>query len=595
MAEPGKLSELELARETLRNLAAKKLPPTPDNYRALYCEIAGVPMGTSFPERELKLLHAALPRTSPEQTRFARQLEAAIAKGSWDGVGVAMTDLLAKSGGEQPQWPGLIRELMQQLETHHAGLTAAKKKEALERVLTGSANAELMLSRLQGLIRSWGQATTGGRGELTDPVAEEPSAPAVVAVPAQERKPVAPSAWQDGIGELRELMGQLLDNSLSIVLRDNPELANEAAEISKTVRAAQNAEALIGLSDRLKKLCYRALFVAEDQAELSTALLHLIQLIMENITELVVEDRWLAGQIKVVRDLVMQPLSLRRLDDVERRMKDVIVKQSALKKSLNEANDRLKLMLATFVDRLADFSETTSDYHSKIETCAEKISKAGDIAELTDVLDEVMRETRYVQVNAARSRDELSAMRSKVSETEQTVARLQIELSNASELVRIDALTGALNRKGLDEALEKEISRLNRQGGTLSLALLDVDNFKKLNDTLGHSAGDAALMHLSKVVKEAVRPQDMLARYGGEEFVVLLPNTPVDDAVAVMTRVQRELTREFFMNKNEKVLITFSCGVAEIKNAEGPDEALKRADAAMYMAKRAGKNRVIPA
>jgi diguanylate cyclase len=595
MAEPGKLSELELARETLRNLAAKKLPPTPDNYRALYCEIAGVPMGTSFPERELKLLHAALPRTSPEQTRFARQLEAAIAKGSWDGVGVAMTDLLAKSGGEQPQWPGLIRELMQQLETHHAGLTAAKKKEALERVLTGSANAELMLSRLQGLIRSWGQATTGGRGELTDPVADEPSAPAVVAVPAQERKPVAPSAWQDGIGELRELMGQLLDNSLSIVLRDNPELANEAAEISKTVRAAQNAEALIGLSDRLKKLCYRALFVAEDQAELSTALLHLIQLIMENITELVVEDRWLAGQIKVVRDLVMQPLSLRRLDDVERRMKDVIVKQSALKKSLNEANDRLKLMLATFVDRLADFSETTSDYHSKIETCAEKISKAGDIAELTDVLDEVMRETRYVQVNAARSRDELSAMRSKVSETEQTVARLQIELSNASELVRIDALTGALNRKGLDEALEKEISRLNRQGGTLSLALLDVDNFKKLNDTLGHSAGDAALMHLSKVVKEAVRPQDMLARYGGEEFVVLLPNTPVEDAVAVMTRVQRELTREFFMNKNEKVLITFSCGVAEIKNAEGPDEALKRADAAMYMAKRAGKNRVIPA
>jgi diguanylate cyclase len=116
-----------------------------------------------------------------------------------------------------------------------------------------------------------------------------------------------------------------------------------------------------------------------------------------------------------------------------------------------------------------------------------------------------------------------------------------------------------------------------------------------LNDTLGHSAGDAALVHLSKVVKETVRPQDTLARYGGEEFVVLLPNTPVEDAVAVMTRVQRELTREFFMNKNEKVLITFSCGVAEIKNSEGPDEALKRADAAMYMAKRAGKNRVIPA
>jgi diguanylate cyclase len=155
-------------------------------------------------------------------------------------------------------------------------------------------------------------------------------------------------------------------------------------------------------------------------------------------------------------------------------------------------------------------------------------------------------------------------------------------------------LTGALNRKGLDEAMEKEISRLRRQGGTLSLALLAIDNFKKLNDSIGHSAGDAALVHLAKVVEEVVRPDDTLARYGGEEFVVLLPNTTGDEAVAVMTRVQRELTRKFFLNKNDKILITFSCGVAEIANEEEPYDALKRADAAMYLAKRAGKNRVIP-
>jgi diguanylate cyclase len=299
--------------------------------------------------------------------------------------------------------------------------------------------------------------------------------------------------------------------------------------------------------------------------------------------------------MEVVRDLILQPLDLRRLDDVERRMKDVIVKQSALKKSLHEANDRLKLMLATFVDRLADFSETTSDYHSKIESCSEKISKAKDISELTVVLGEVMRETRAVQINTARSRDELSTMRSRVDEAEQAVAQLRSELSNTSELVRHDPLTGALNRKGLDEALSKEIARLRRQGGALSLAFLDIDNFKKLNDSHGHAAGDGALVHLVAVVQKTVRPQDVLARYGGEEFVVLLPNTPVDDAVTAMTRVQRELTKTFFLNNNEKILITFSCGVAEIMNEEDPYQALKRADAAMYLAKRAGKNRVIPA
>jgi diguanylate cyclase len=296
-----------------------------------------------------------------------------------------------------------------------------------------------------------------------------------------------------------------------------------------------------------------------------------------------------------VRDLVNQPLNLRQLDDVERRMKDVIIKQSSLKKSLNEAKDRLKLMLATFVDRLGDFSETTSGYHDKIEKCAERIGKANDITELSDVLDEVMRETRTVQINAARSRDELSIMRTRVHEAEGEVTRLQNELAHASDLVRHDALTGALNRKGMDEALESEVARLRRQGGSLSLAMLDIDNFKKLNDSLGHAVGDAALVHLSQVARETIRPQDTLARYGGEEFVVLLPNTPIDDAVSAMVRVQRELTRRFFLSNNDKVLITFSCGVAELQGEETPSDTLKRADEAMYLAKRAGKNRVVSA
>ncbi len=597
MAESKQLSEAEIARETLRLLATRKLQPTPENYGALYSEIAGVSLGAAFPVREFKALQSSLPRASAEQLKFARQFEAAVAKGSWENLAAVLGEYLARTG-EQPPWSSLIRDMLAQLETHHVGLTAAKKKEALDQVLSGSGTPEVLVPRLQALIRSWSQQSPADRGALAtaEPLplpAATSAAPTPAATAAAMLAVSAP--WQGGILDLRDIIAQLLDNTLSIVLRESPDLASEATAISAAVRAANNGEALVGLSDRLKKLCYRALFVAEDQSEMGSALLHLVQLIIENISELVVEDKWLSGQIKVVRDLIQQPLSLRRLDDVERRMKDVIVKQSALKKSLHEANERLKLMLATFVDRLADFSETTSDYHTKIEGYADKISKAGDITELTDVLDEVMRETRVVQVNAARSRDEMGSMRTRVTEAEEVVARLQTELSNASELVRHDLLTGALNRKGLDEALEKEIGRLRRQKGTLSVALLDIDNFKNLNDIHGSVVGDAALAHLSKIVQTTVRPQDQLARYGGEEFVVLLPNTPVEDAVAVMVRVQRELTREFFLTNNEKVLITFSCGVAEIRDNEDPYEALKRADAGMYSAKRAGKNRVIPA
>jgi diguanylate cyclase len=125
--------------------------------------------------------------------------------------------------------------------------------------------------------------------------------------------------------------------------------------------------------------------------------------------------------------------------------------------------------------------------------------------------------------------------------------------------------------------------------------VLDLDDFKKLNDTYGHIAGDSALKHLVKVVKDTLRSMDVIARFGGEEFVILLPETTVDAAVATMTRLQRELTRHFFMHENEKLLITFSAGVALRRQGEDQAALVKRADGAMYTAKKTGKNRVVVA
>jgi diguanylate cyclase len=125
--------------------------------------------------------------------------------------------------------------------------------------------------------------------------------------------------------------------------------------------------------------------------------------------------------------------------------------------------------------------------------------------------------------------------------------------------------------------------------------MLDIDNFKVLNDTHGHNTGDAALTHLVTVARACMRPQDTMARYGGEEFVILLPDTSAEHAVEAMQRLQRELTKRFFLQNNERLLITFSAGVAQLEANETPEDAVKRADHAMYLAKRAGKNRVFAA
>ena len=213
----------------------------------------------------------------------------------------------------------------------------------------------------------------------------------------------------------------------------------------------------------------------------------------------------------------------------------------------------------------------------------------------SDVVEDILRETRATQQSTQRSREELGELRAEVDRANGEISRLQRDLDAASELVRHDPLTGTLNRKGLDEALAREIARARRRGTPLSLALLDVDNFKNLNDTFGHKTGDDALRHLSEVVRSSLRPQDCVGRYGGEEFLIVLPDTDVDSANATLTRLQRELTKRYFLANNQRLLITFSAGITRLKDDEEAAAAIDRADRAMYAAKRAGKNRVFTA
>ena len=190
--------------------------------------------------------------------------------------------------------------------------------------------------------------------------------------------------------------------------------------------------------------------------------------------------------------------------------------------------------------------------------------------------------------------NEVQADKSQES-AEEKISKLEKELSEVSELVHQDQLTGALNRRGLDAAFDRESRRVERSHESLCVALLDIDNFKRLNDTMGHQVGDKALLHLCHVIKEALRPSDSVARYGGEEFVLILPDITLAEAALTVERLQRELTKQFFMHENDRILVTFSAGVAQLGTDESQEELIGRADKAMYQAKQTGKNRVVVA
>ena len=579
MSNPS--TPFEIARETLKQLAVRRIAPTPDHYLTLYHEIAGSdPAQSSFPQHHLRALTAALPRNSPEQLGLIRRLEEHIKNSNWEGYRGTLCDFLnGLIEAQKINWSELISQLLQQWDARHQGLTSARKREMLEHVLNASSsNPETLYGRLQNLLKSWGE---GLSGEFTA---------TNINVTTGEQ-----NASEGLDAALKNLLAFTLETVIAGQLAHEPRLAAEAHRLAAEVAQIHGNEGIEHCLAQFKRFAFKLELLAEDDQELRQSLLQLLQLLVTNINELVIDDRWLHGQIEVVREIIDQPLSQRNLDDAGRRLKEVLYKQSQLKASLFEARDAIKQMLAGFVDLLADFADTTSDYHDKIEVYADRISAANDISELESVIAEVMRETHNVQLNAQRSHDELRSAQEKVHQAEGRIRELERELEATSDLVRHDQLTGVLNRRGLDDMFAKEMARTRRHASSLCVGLLDIDNFKKLNDSLGHTAGDQALIHLATVCRQTLRPQDSIARYGGEEFIILLPDTNLTEATQALTRLQRELTKRFFLHDNEKVLITFSAGVTEVLAEDDQTSVVNRADTAMYQAKQSGKNRVISA
>jgi diguanylate cyclase (GGDEF)-like protein len=168
--------------------------------------------------------------------------------------------------------------------------------------------------------------------------------------------------------------------------------------------------------------------------------------------------------------------------------------------------------------------------------------------------------------------------------------RLRGELARQAAL---DYLTGTWNRRTLAQQAERAIAGARRRGGSLGVLLLDVDHFKRINDTLGHAAGDEALQRLVAILGEHMRDEDSLGRMGGEEFLVLLPQADLAQAAAAAERLRAAVEAASFDLSAGPWRMTVSIGAAALAEGEGFDSLLQRADQAMYAAKRAGRNRVV--
>ncbi|WP_009205517.1 GGDEF domain-containing protein [Sulfuricella denitrificans] len=596
----------DIARETLKLLSVRRLLPTPENYQKIYDETSGKPSGggNQGADQALQKILQGLAKKNPALSKTLALIDKAIGERDWKEFESGMSALVGQSGGEEASWANLIRELLKQWDLKQSGLPIARKKEGVERVLINFASDSRNLhKKLQALVNAWAKNPAGQAGMQMDEGASdseeaEPGRVAQISTPVAGVKALAVSAdalSKDNFRLLREMLAQTLETGIVPHLTQFPELAGEANKLAVTVRVAESPDALEKLSRSLKQFWIKLELRGESDAVIMDGLLKLLKLLVDNISELSLDDQWLHGQIAVVQEIISQPLNPRVIYDVERSFKELIYKQGALKQGLNDAKTTLKNMVTSFIGRLGEMSSSTSEYNKRIEGYSEQISKTDDINQLNRILENLMSDTKGMQVDMQRSRDEMEETRKQVEASENKIRELEAELDKTTSLVHEDFLTGTLNRRGMEDAFQREFARSERTHTPLCVALFDIDYFKRLNDTYGHDAGDDALVHLVHVVKETLRPTDVIARFGGEEFVIILPETGVEEGMKTMMRLQRELTKKFFLHKNEKVLITFSAGIALRQPDESADAIISRADQALYKAKAAGRNRVFAA
>lgn len=583
------LSAQELARQTLIQLTKNKTPPTPENYQRVYNQIAGNAETTqeiSFVKSFEKILKK-VSKDNPNFIKTSEILTECINANDASGFESGLTSLLENIEHEPNDidLPQSIRFLIKQVDTHLNDVSANKRKEELNIFLSQQfLGQQNFIKKLKGLLASWGDISSELNADASDLYSDS----AAILNHGKDNKELTIIAWRDML--LKTI------NFLAIPqINANPSAFQRVEALTKQALQAETPDDIHAFNESLKRVLLRAEMQSDTQQRVHDSLLKVIQLLVVNIREFTSPEDWLNKQVAIIEEIISKPLDLETVSNAEFVLNELLSKHSNIKPSLQEAKVTLKNMMRAFVKGLEEITQSTGVYESKINDYKDKIAETEDIKKLDEILKSLVTDVSSMSQKASESHKAFTDTQAKVYEAEQKIHELTVRLEFISEAAYQDFLTGTLNRRGLDEAIEREFSRADKYNTAMSIAMLDIDHFKKINDKLGHMGGDVALAHLAKVVKAVIRNTDVLARFGGEEFLILLPGSQQEDAVKVITGVQRNLTKNFFLHEKEKVLITFSAGVAERMVQEKFETVLKRADAALYIAKKTGRNKVIGA
>ena len=259
-----------------------------------------------------------------------------------------------------------------------------------------------------------------------------------------------------------------------------------------------------------------------------------------------------------------------------------------LNEQIRDAGDQLSRELDTVSRAILAAQQSSQAYGATLKDASSELAQKPDPATLSHLVTGLSDATRQVE-------EENKVLQKQLQESTKEVHQLRDHLAQVRRDATTDALTNLGNRKAFDTELRRAHEAAERSGEVLALAVVDIDHFKRFNDTWGHQTGDQVLRYVASVLARVGAPPRFAARYGGEEFALIFPGETAESVHTLLSDTLKEIASRALRRRstNEELgAITVSAGVAELKNRETAHTLLERADAALYASKHAGRNRV---
>ena len=415
--------------------------------------------------------------------------------------------------------------------------------------------------------------------------------------------------WRRAEQVLRRLIGRLCAAGMGV----NPKLDDELIALAAANRRNADADELGRLADSLTTTVVAVdavspvptiVFPATD-TQTRIAIRSLLERLPVNDADRSTTQTLIAALATAKNDTALAAVVTRAADLIHEHGEHLARERQQAATILAEVTKRLEEMAGYLTESNHEsrsrFDDTQTHSDTVMSQVRELSNEVGSATEL-GLLQSLVRarlERVAEYVGEFRTREEQRSrefigraerMRARIENLERESSELQSRLASEQQGARLDPLTGVANRKSFDERFAQEVARKPRAEQPVAMLLWDVDNFKFINDSYGHRAGDRVLQSVAACFMAAVRGNDFVARIGGEEFVMLLNGAKVEQAMFIANQVRSAVEALRFHFRGTPVRVTVSCGLTQVKEDDEAEAAFDRADAALYRAKRGGKN-----